>query len=169
MPVHRQALYRWQQCKPTIQLPPEHELIKCLTMPTTIEIIDFVKKQTGSESITSDTDIFANGTVGDDFHELIESYARTYSVDMANYLWYFHADEEGGWNSIGGLFFTPPYKKVKRIPVTPALLTEFATKAKWHINYPLHKFPKRRYDILINQIVFAGVVVWLIIIAFKQC
>lgn len=56
-------------------------------MPTTVEIIDFLKKQTGSESITSDTDIFANETVGDDFHKLIESYAKRYAVDMVNYLW----------------------------------------------------------------------------------
>ncbi len=138
-------------------------------MPTETEIIDFVKKNTGSESIISDTDIFAEGTVGDDFHELIESFAKTYCVDMTNYIWYFHADEEGGWNSISGLFFAPPYKKVKRIPVTPALLADFATKGKWDINYPQHKVPKKRYDILINQIAFAGVIVWLIIVAFKKC
>jgi hypothetical protein len=138
-------------------------------MPTATEIIDFVKKRTGSEYITSDTDIFADGTVGDNFHELIESYAKNYSVDMTNYLWYFHADEEGGWNSIGGLFFTPPYKKVQRIPVTPALLTDIATKGRWDIKYPQHKVPKRRYDILINKTLFMGVVIWLAIIAFNRC
>lgn len=138
-------------------------------MPTVKEIIDFVRECTGSENIASDTDLFAYGIVGDDFHELIDNYAKTYSLDMTNYLWYFHADEEGGWNSIGGVFFTPPYKKVKRIPVTPALLTDFATKGKWDLNYPQHKVPKRRYDILINQIVFGGVLVWLIVIAFKKC
>jgi hypothetical protein len=138
-------------------------------MPTVTEIIDFVKNCTGSENIACDTDIFADGTVGDDFHELIDNYAKTYSVDMTDYLWYFHADEEGGWNSIGGVFFTPLYKKVKRIPVTPALLTDFATKGKWDLNYPQHKVPKRRYDILINQIVFVGVIVWLIVVAFKKC
>ena len=138
-------------------------------MPTEREIIEFAKKSTGSENITSDTDIFANGTVGDDFHELIEIYAKTYSVDMTTYLWYFHADEEGGWNSIGGIFFAPPYKKVRRIPVTPALLTDFAIRGKWNIEYPEYKVPKRRYDILINQIVFAGVIGRLVIIAFKKC
>ena len=138
-------------------------------MPTVIELIEFTKKVTGLESIMSDTDIFASGTVGDDFHELIESYAKTYSVDMTNYLWYFHADEEGGWNSIGGMFFAPPYKKVKRIPVTPALLTNFAIKGKWDLEYPQHKISKRRYDILINQILFAGLLGWLIIIALKKC
>jgi Protein of unknown function (DUF1493) len=138
-------------------------------MSTSTEIIDFIKKRTGSENITSDTDIFADGTVGDDFHELIESYAKTYSVDMTNYLWYFHADEEGGWNSIGGLFFIPPYKKVQRIPVTPALLNDIATKGRWDIKYPQHNVPKRRYDILINKILFMGVVIWLTIIAFNRC
>ena len=137
-------------------------------MPTVTEIIDFVKKRTGSGNIASDTDIFADGTVGDDFHELIESYAKTYSVDMTNYLWYFHADEEGGWNSIGGLFFTPPYKKVQRIPVTPKLLTDIANKGKWDIYYPQHRVPKRRYDIMVNRALFFLVIVWLIIIVVKS-
>jgi hypothetical protein len=138
-------------------------------MPTVIEIIDFVKNCTGLENITNETDIFADGIVGDDFHELIDSFAKNYSVDMTNYLWYFHADEEGSWNSIGGVFFTPPYKEVKRIPVTPALLTDYAIKGKWDLCYPQHKISKRRYDIYINKIVFVGLMVWLIVVAFKKC
>ena len=138
-------------------------------MPTVDELIKFVENCTGSDSITADTDIFNDGTCGDDFHELMDSYAKTYSVDMTNYLWYFHADEEGGWNSIGGAFFDPPYKKVNRIPITPTLLADFAEKGKWGIEYPKHDIPKRRYDILINQVLVIGFLVCLIIMAIKKC
>ena len=136
-------------------------------MPTTNEIIDFIKEDTGLDNITSDTDIFKNGSVGDDFHELIEKFAKTYSVEMTNYLWYFHSDEEG--LNTGGLFFDPPYKRVERIPVTPSLLTEFANKGKWDIEYPKHEIPRRRYDLIINKILLVLVIVCLIVVAFKKC
>jgi len=83
--------------------------------------------------------VLREAIVGDDFHELIEKFAQTYSVDMTDYLWYFHCDEEGWRSYLCDFFFPPPYKKVKRIAVTPLLLTEFANKGKWHIQYPEHK------------------------------
>ncbi len=55
---------------------------------------------------------------------------------MTSYLWYFHSDVEGGWNSFGRSFFDLPYKQVKRIPVTPVMLADFARKGKWDIQYP---------------------------------
>ena len=134
------------------KMPGHYRMDNHTTMLTTNDIVEFVRKNTGSESITSETDIFSDGTVGDDFHDLVENFAKTYSVDMTNYLWYFHSDEEGSWNSIGGLFFDPPNKRVERIPVTPALLTEFANKRKWELKYPKHTIPEKRYDILINRI-----------------
>jgi hypothetical protein len=137
-------------------------------MLTTSEIIEFVKKSTGLKNITADTDIFNIGVVGDDFHELIREFAKTYSVDMTNYLWYFHADEEGG-KGIGGLFFDQPYKKVSRISVTPLLLTEFANKGKWEIKYPKHRISKRRHDLLINTIILVLVIFGLIVTVLKKC
>jgi hypothetical protein len=136
-------------------------------LTTTNEIIGLVKDYSGRKNITDNTDIFNAGIVGDDFHELIEKYAKTYSVEMTNYLWYFHADEEGC--NIGGIFFEPPYKRVERIPVTPSLLTEFANKGKWDIDYPKHKIPQKRYDLLINKVSFIVFIVCLIIFTFKKC
>ena len=125
------------------------------------DIISFLKELACTDEIKSDSDIFADvGMVGDDFHEMIEKYAMRYSVDMKDYLWYFHTDEEG--QNFGAFFFDPPYRLVKRIPVTPTMLAEFANKGKWDIKYPEHKMPKKRYDILINLVLVIVFVVWLI-------
>jgi len=117
------------------------------------EIIQFLKEETYEDSITSDTDIFNEcGISGDDSHELIEKYQMKYGVDMSTYLWYFHCDEEGS-TFITGMFFKPPYKRVTRIPITPKMLTDFANSKIWKIDYPEHKLPKYRYDIIFNQII----------------
>jgi hypothetical protein len=129
------------------------------------ELVKFIIDLAGTDQVRADSDIFSDlGMGGDDFHEMIEKYATRYSVDMDGYLWYFHADEEG--HGFGALFFPPPYHRIERIPVTPAMLTDFANKGKWDIPYPEHTLPKRRYDLLINQILVGlfsiGVVVWLV-------
>ncbi len=73
-------------------------------MVTAEELISFVKDFTAVDKVQSETDIFSDlRCTGDDFHELIEKYAKKYPVDMSSYLWYFHADEEG--QNFGGVFF----------------------------------------------------------------
>lgn len=104
------------------------------------------------------------GVTGDDFHTMIENYSNNYDVDMSNYLWYFHAAEEG--ISLGSLFFKPPYARVKRIPVTPELLAKFIELKKWDIDYPEHFIPEKRIDIMINKglgIVFGIFVLYFVI------
>ena len=104
-------------------------------------IVSFLTDLIGVDKITLQSDIFFDlGVVGDDFHEMIEKYQKTFNVDITNYLWYFHADEEG--QSIGGGFFKAPYERVKRIPVTPKMLLDFANNGKWTIEYPVHTLPK---------------------------
>lgn len=122
-------------------------------------IIKFVECETGLDNVKVDTDIFHEGVVGDDFHDLIEKYTEKYSVEMTDYLWYFHCDEEGA--SIGGFFIDPPNRRVDRIPITPLILLEFANSGKWKINYPEHKLPEKRYDIMINQFLVFGAIVFL--------
>ena len=138
--------------------------------PTTKEIIGFLQDLSGMNKIEPTSDIFSDvGMRGDDFHEMIEKFTIKYSVDMTNYLWYFHTDEESGWNSIGGLFFTPPYKRVDRIPITPTMLTEFADTGKWNICYPDHKISTRRYDLLVNQVVIGLFLIIVLIISISKC
>jgi hypothetical protein len=122
-----------------------------VSMHTFDDIINFLKKKLGRKVISTDSDVYKDlGCVGDDFHELMEVYAKTFHVDLTDYLWYFHTNEEG-W-SLGALFFKPPYSRVKRIPVTARMLLNFANSGKWAVKYPNHRLPKKRYDILINQI-----------------
>lgn len=138
---------------------------------STENLTEFIKDLAGTDKVQNDSDIFGDiGMVGDDFHEMIERYASKYSVDLNGYLWYFHADEEG--QSPGGQFFPPPYESVNRIPVTPIMLADFANKGKWDIQYPEHQLPKKRYDLLFNQIIvglfFAGLLTWAVIKWIKQ-
>lgn len=127
------------------------------------DIIKLVKDKTGSDEVAADVDIErVLGCSGDDWDELIEEYAGRYKVDMSSYLWYFHTDEEGHSNSMGRVFFKAPYERVTRIPVTPQMLLDFANKGEWDLPYPPHTLPKRRYDILVNQILVVVFIAYVI-------
>lgn len=130
------------------------------------EIRNFLEDFSGVYPDNPNIDIFKDmGVVGDDFHEMIEKYSSKYHVDMSEYLWYFHTDEEG--HSIGRLFFKPPYVRVQRIPVTPQMLSDFIVTKKWKIDYPQHSIPKYRRDSTINKILaitfLAGLGIWILI------
>lgn len=128
-------------------------------MSNLISIIDFVKNISGIDEINPESDIFNLGVTGDDFHEMIEKYSETYEIDMSEYLWYFHSDEEG--QNFGGIFFKPPYKRVDRIPITPKLLFEISKTKKWNVKYPDYELPNKRIDLTINKII---IIVFLIIL-----
>lgn len=133
-------------------------------MITASDMISFVKDVTHWDEVSSNTDIFSDlPCTGDDFHELIAKYAKKYSVDMSSYLWYFHANEEG--QNLGGFFFRPPYKRVKRIPITPQILTNFANEGKWDIKYPEHKLAKYRIDIWISWLVLLVIIIFFALIS----
>jgi hypothetical protein len=129
------------------------------------DIQNFLEDCSGIFPDNPGVDIFEDmGVVGDDFHEMIEKYSTKYQVDMADYLWYFHTNEEG--HNIGGDFFIPPYERVKRIPVTPQMLADFIPTKKWKVEYPIHEIPKKRTDLAINKIIiiifFVGLAIWFI-------
>ncbi|GGB12503.1 DUF1493 family protein [Puia dinghuensis] len=127
------------------------------------EILKFVETQTGcsEDEVLESSDIVNDlGCDGDDFVDLIGKFSKDYDVDISAYRWYFHHSEEG--NNIGGSIFRPPNERVKRIPVTPGMLLEFANSGKWGIQYPDHLLPTRRYDLIINQILIAAFIILLI-------
>lgn len=133
------------------------------------EITNFLEDYTGVHDIKSDIDLNKEaGIYGDDWHEMIENYSKEFNVNVDGYLWYFHTREEGS-NSIGGAFFRPPYERVKRIPITPLMLTDFANKGSWEIEYPEHKLPKYRYDLMINTVIVGSFFIILIIIGISKC
>lgn len=119
------------------------------------DMIAFVAEMSGCPiaRINGSTDVFDDlGQYGDDLREFLEVYAEEFGVDMSDHIWYFHNVEEGcSWP--GSLFFKPPYRRVKRIPITIVMLTEFANQKKWAIHYPEHKIPKHRFDMWINFVV----------------
>lgn len=101
-------------------------------------IYKLIHGETGMVTLRPDIDIYQQGVVGDDFHELIEKYQKEFEVDMDSYLWYFHSDEEG-INFPGAIFSKLPYDRVKRIPVTPQLLLKFDNSGVWELKYPDHE------------------------------
>ena len=126
-------------------------------MNTTVtDIFKFLSEELSIsiEELNINSDINEDlGVDGDDFFELMEAFSKNFNVDISNYLWYFHHGEEG-LNIPGGIFFKPPYNRVNRIVITPKILLESANSKKWLIEYPEHNLPKKRYDILINQLLF---------------
>ena len=122
-------------------------------MITEKEIINFIETEYWKSNLQSDSDIFTLLKIdGDDCEELLFKYANKYNVDMENFLWYFHYGDEASINSIGSLIYKTPDKLVKRIPLTPKMLTEFANTKIWNIEYPEHKLPKYRYDMIASWI-----------------
>jgi hypothetical protein len=131
-------------------------------MPSFDEIAQLVREQTGfrgplAVSTTLQGDL---GVYGDDMYALLKAYAERFGVDLSEYRWYFHTGEEGF--NLGGLFVAPPNRRVQAIPITLAMLQEFANGGAWSVSYPPHEEPGFRGDILINQVFFAGSVVFLV-------
>lgn len=128
------------------------------------DIIHFLKDQSYEDNITPQTNICDDiGMAGDDFHEMMMAYAEKFSVDMTGYLWYFHSEEEGSWTSIN--LFPRANQQVKRIPLTPEMLTDFANTGKWNVVYPEHKITHTEYNGYFTLLIFI-VLIGLIIYQF---
>ena len=111
-----------------------------------------------SRPLAADDDMFdCVAITGDDAFVFVTEFASEFDVDMSNYRWYFHHEEEG--HNFGGLFFKPPNQRVNRIPITISLLAKAIDTKIWPIDYPEHKLPRVRLDMLINQVSVVGVVV----------
>ena len=136
-------------------------------MVTENEIIDLVEDASGTR-LKDYQDIWsASRMSGDDWHDFILRFARTYKVDMNGYLWYYHGDEEGLLNP-GGWVYPPPQNQVKRIPLSVADLARIATKAKWDVEYPSEAVDLRRRDVIINRAIFYFVLAVAILILISK-
>ena len=125
------------------------------------QIYKFLIEEQGVKrsKLSPDSDVRNDlGVEGDDFSELIESFAEKYHVNMDSYRWYFHHGEEG-WN-IGALFFKPPYDQVETIGICPQILLDAAKSRKWPIRYPEHQLTEGRPDITFNKVFLVGIVIF---------
>ncbi|GEM55077.1 hypothetical protein B0A58_07740 [Flavobacterium branchiophilum NBRC 15030 = ATCC 35035] len=138
-------------------------------MITEKEIIDFIESEYWKSNLKSDSDIFTLLKInGNDCDDLLSKYAETYNVDMNDFLWYFHYQEEASLTfNFGNIFFKNPHNRVKEIPFTPKMLAEFAVSKKWKIDYPVHDLPKYRYDIIINIIILGILILGIILLKVK--
>lgn len=116
--------------------------------------------------LADDEDLFdALGIEGDDASEFIDVFVARFEVDATDYRWYFHHADEG-WN-FGGLFYKPIHARFGRIPITVAVLTEAVRTKRWPIEYPAHVVPRRRWDIVINQVIAPAPLILLAVWAWK--
>lgn len=114
------------------------------------------------KKLEPDEDLFRSvGITGDDAEDFVLAFEKTFGVDMQNYLWYFHSEEEGGLD-FGGLFFKSPDRLVTRIPITPRVLSDSINAKKWSVQYPDHIIPKMRRDLALNWILAVAAVALLI-------
>ncbi len=123
-------------------------------MVTLPEIYALISEVSGAKisGLRPDTDLVEDiGIEGDDFFELMEKFEKRFNADISAYRWYFHHGEEG-FLSVGALLFKPPYRRVKRIPVTPEILLACANTHSWIVQYPQRELPKYRFDMLFDQI-----------------
>jgi len=128
------------------------------------DIINFLKDQSLEDEISPETNVCDDiGMSGDDFDEMMMAYAGKFSVDMTGYLWYFHSEEEGSWTSIS--LFPRANEQVKRIPLTPTMLTDFANSGKWNVVYPEHKITLTEYNSYFTLLIFI-VLIGLIVYQF---
>lgn len=130
-------------------------------MATYEETVAFVVDYLGlnRELVTAGTSIQDDvGIYGDEIDAFMIAFSKRFNVNIDDYFkhWYFHTCEDGF--NIGGLFFRSPDAKVDRIPITVGMLAEFAHTGCWKINYPPHKPPGFRADILINGLIAIGTI-----------
>ncbi|WP_206705357.1 DUF1493 family protein [Marinomonas colpomeniae] len=130
------------------------------------QIFNLIESECGvdKERLTLNTDVFGElGIEGDDFSALIESYASSFSVNMDDYLWYFHSNDEG--INVWSFLFKPPNKKVNRIAVTPKILLDFANSKRWGFEYPSHNKPKNRRDLTYSNLFWSVIVLGIYLLA----
>jgi len=124
--------------------------------------IDEVLREFWNEDthLTAGVDIFETyGIAGNDAFEFMERLTEKHEIDMTPYRWYFHHGEEG--LSLGSFFFKSPDQRVKRIPITPEVLSLAIHDKRWPLEYPEHEMPMARWDIRFNQLfIIAGVIVF---------
>ncbi|MEM6356207.1 MAG: DUF1493 family protein [Pseudomonadota bacterium] len=106
--------------------------------PVEEEIVAFFEKQTGStvRGGARDDLLIQYGLDGDDAYDFIEAYGRRFDVDLSGYWATFHHRSEGTLLRWFPRFGDASWR-VRRIPISAAMLTRFASEGVWRIDYPV--------------------------------
>ena len=87
------------------------------------------------DKIKHETDIVDDLRIyGDDVWELLEKFAKQYSVDMSSFRWYHHSGPEG-CNPLW-LLFKPWWARKTHVPIRFADLVQSARQGVWCVRYP---------------------------------
>lgn len=136
-------------------------------MVSEVDILNLVEKLSGKKLQPHHDIWLRSGLSGDDWHEFIDNFAHRYDVNMLNYRWYYHGDEEGFMN-IGSWFYPPPQDQVDRIPVTASKLANVANAKIWNIKYPQEEVDLSRRDLKVNRIILCSFLVIMIILLLNK-
>lgn len=129
---------------------------------TVAEINALVRKHTGARGMLSEeTDLHSDlRLISLDLEEFLDEFAKRFDVDLSEFLWYFHTEEDGV--SLGRLFFAAPQDLVTRIPLRLALFYQAVELGRWPVDYPEHSLPRRRWDVVVDQCLAAAMALGLL-------
>lgn len=138
-------------------------------MVTPSDIVDLARKHSHARLICGeDQDLLrATGMEGDAANAFFDAYAEEFSVDMADFLWFFHYDAD-----------EPPfYRRVRPIggtgrafgliPITPRLLADAANEGRWPLEYPEHRIRVSHWPLVI-MFLLLGILVLAITVLVAQ-
>lgn len=131
------------------------------------DIVGFARKHSGASlhcGLHGDL-LAAMGAEGDDASEFLEAFADSYSVDMADFLWFFHynADEPPSFQRARPV--DRDGRSLARIPITPSLLADAANQGRWPLEYPVHRMQVSRWPMRLMSIFLATLVLSIILLA----
>jgi hypothetical protein len=134
-----------------------------------IELNAFIKEHCNVKVLPLlDADLFESlALAGDDVDEFLLEFSYRFQIDLRNYLWYFHQEEEPTLNFVIW-FIKSPDKRVQRIPVIISILREAMRIKAWPVLYPEHTLPTHRWDTIINRTIIGIPLLVLFIIALPK-
>ena len=100
----------------------------------------------------------ATGMDGEDANAFFDAFARKYSVNMNDFLWFFHytADEPPYWRRVKPV--GRDGRAFPMLPITPRLLADAANERRWPLEYPTHRLSVSRWPMIVMFVLLASLV-----------
>jgi hypothetical protein len=107
-------------------------------------ILDLVVRHSARRKNRVDHDdiLGSVGMAGDDAGEFLEAFAKEFSVDFSDFLWYLHynANEPPFVRTVWGV--DKEGRRIPDIPIRLADLVSAAESGKWRVVYPAHSIAR---------------------------